>query len=154
MTARRIFKPKPGQIDYTRVRYAPVINCVVRYRGNILVVRRSRELRAYPGLWNGISGYLDDHKDLEEKVREELREEAGIRSADIRKISIGELFHQDAPELKKTWIVHPVLVELTTDRVRLNWEAEEYRFVAPLRAARLPTVPGFKKVIARALKAR
>lgn len=27
------FKPKPGQVDYTNTKRAPVINCVVKYMG-------------------------------------------------------------------------------------------------------------------------
>jgi hypothetical protein len=42
----------------------PVVNIVVSYDGKVLLVERSQELSNYPGLWNGISGYLDDHKDL------------------------------------------------------------------------------------------
>ena len=71
------FKPKPGQIDYTNARWAPVINCVVKYKDRILIVQRSSKLNFYPGYWNGISGFLDDKRSLEEKARDELKEEAG-----------------------------------------------------------------------------
>jgi len=51
------FKPKPGQIDYTNIRVAPVINCVVQYQDKILIVRRNLKMKFYPGYWNGISGF-------------------------------------------------------------------------------------------------
>lgn len=44
-----IFRPKPGQVDYTHVRWAPVINCVLKHGDKILVVRRSADLKFYPG---------------------------------------------------------------------------------------------------------
>jgi 8-oxo-dGTP pyrophosphatase MutT (NUDIX family) len=72
------WKPRHGQMDYSKARWAPVINCVLRYKGKILVVQRSESLNFYPGYWNGISGFLDDQKSLKEKVLEELREELGI----------------------------------------------------------------------------
>src|SRR3989344_5976849 len=105
----KIFKPKPGQIDYTHARWAPVINCVVEHSGKFLIVRRNSTMRLYPGYWNGIAGFLDDTKSFEEKVKEELREEAGIKAGDILSIKLGEIFDLDDAAYRKTWIVHPVL---------------------------------------------
>ena len=45
------FKPRPGQIDYTNIHWAPVINCVLKYQDKILVVKRSQELNFYPNYW-------------------------------------------------------------------------------------------------------
>lgn len=141
------FKPKPGQIDFTHARFAPVINCVLAYRGKILVVRRSRPLNLYPGYWNGISGFLDDARSLGEKVRDELREEVGIYSKDIISIRLGQIFLQEAPKYKKTWIVHPVLVRVRTTRVKLDWEASAYRWVSPREVQRMKLLPGFARVL-------
>ncbi len=141
------FKPKRGQVDYRNIRWAPVINCVVRYKGKILLVRRNGDMHFYPGYYNGISGFLDDHKSLEEKVAEELQEELGITKKEIRKIKTGGVFDQDEPKYKKTWIVHPVLVDITTDKIRLDWEAEKYRWVKPAEARKLKLLPGFGRVL-------
>ncbi|MBI2474375.1 MAG: NUDIX domain-containing protein, partial [Candidatus Taylorbacteria bacterium] len=80
------FKPRPGQVDFTYARYAPVINCVLKYGDKILLVERSPKMRLYPGLWNGIAGFLDDGKTLEEKVQEEIKEETGLSKEHIVKI--------------------------------------------------------------------
>lgn len=141
------FKPKPGQVDFTDVRYCPVINCVVKYGRKILVVQRSAGMRLYPGYWNGISGFLDDRRSFEEKVRDEIGEELGIRGQHMRSIKMGTVFHQDAPTYQKTWIVHPVLVEVDTDKVQLDWEAEQYRWILPKEAKKLKLLPGFDQVL-------
>ncbi len=141
------FKPRPGQVDYTKARWAPVINCVVKYKNKILIVRRSADLRLYPGYWNGISGFLDDERSLEEKVGVELREEAGIARRDIRSIRLGQIFHQDAPKYKKTWIVHPVLVSVRSEKIKLDWEAEDCKWIEPREAWRFKLLPGFGKVL-------
>ena len=141
------FKPKPGQVNYKNIRWAPVVNCVVRHRGKILLVKRNNDMHFYPGYYNGISGFLDDHKSLEEKVIEELREELGIAKKEIEKIKVGAPFDQDEPKYKKTWIVHPVLVDVTTDKVRLDWEAERYTWVKPREARKLKLLPGFENVL-------
>lgn len=141
------FKPKPGQVDYTHARWAPVINCVVKCRGKILVVERSTEINFYPGYWNGISGFLDDQRTLEQKVKDELREELGVPAKNVLKIRLGEIFHQDAPKYKKTWIVHPVLVEVRDDKVKLDWEARNFQWMSVKEAKTLRLLPGFDTVL-------
>lgn len=141
------FKTRPGQVDYTKIRWVPVINCVVRHKNNILLVLRSSVLRFYPGYWNGISGFLDDHKSLREKVRGELKEELCISASAIRSIRFGEVFDQDAPHYKKTWIVHPVLVEVATNKIKLDWEAKECVWVTIKEARRFKLLPGFDHVL-------
>lgn len=149
-----IFVPKPGQIDYTHARWAPVVNCVVKHGDKILIVQRSADLNFYPRYWNGISGFLDDQRSLDEKVRDELSEEAGIAPADIVNIRVGTIFDQEAPELGKTWIVHPVLVEVKSDKVRLDWEAQGYRWVTRGEAKQYNLLPGFDRVLEEIEKLR
>ena len=144
-----LFKPKAGQIDYTKARWAPVINCVLKYKNKILVVQRSKELNFYPGYWNGVSGFLDDQKSLIEKVTNELKEEVGISKNDIKKIRFGEIFNQEEPKYRKTWIVHPVLVEVETDKVTLDWEAKSYKWVTFQGVKKLKLLPGFNEVLKR-----
>lgn len=143
------FKPKPGQIDFTHARWAPVINCVVKFKDKILVVKRSGNLNLYPGYWNGISGFLDDRRGLEEKVKDELKEEAGIAEDNIISIRVGPIFDLEDPPYKKTWVVHPVLIKVKTDRINLNWEAQEYKWVSLEEIKDLKAVRGFEMVIAK-----
>lgn len=145
------FKLKPGQVDYTHARWAPVVNCVVKHGERILLVQRSKDLKFYPGYFNGISGFLDDARSLEEKVRDELSEEIGIGPENIISIRLGAIFDQEAPDIGKTWIVHPVLVEVKTDQVRLDWEAQGFRWVTPVEAKTLNLLSGFERVLDAAL---
>ncbi len=146
------FVLKPGQTDYTNIRWAPVINCVLKYKNKILVVQRSSELHYYPSYWNGISGFLDDARSIKEKVEEELREELGIPKNKIKKVILGEIFDNDAPKYKKTWITHPILVEVLTDKIKLDWEAQKYAWVSVKEAKKLKLLPGFGEVIEKLFK--
>jgi isopentenyldiphosphate isomerase len=146
------FKPKPGQIDYTDIRWTPVINCVLKYKNKLLVVQRSTELNFYPGYWSGISGFLDDKRNLRQKVSDEIKEELGMPKIKIEKIRLGEIFDQDEPKYKKTWIVHPVLVEVKTDKVKLDWEAKNYKWLTLEEIEKLKLLPGFDKVLKRISK--
>jgi ADP-ribose pyrophosphatase YjhB (NUDIX family) len=141
------FVPKPGQIDYTSIRYAPVLNTVVTYKGKILLVKRSPELRLYPNFWNGISGFLDDNQSIEDKVREELREELGLSAEYISRLDIARPLRQEAPEYAKTWFVVPVRATITTDQITLDWEAAGMQWFTPEEAKALELMPNFLDVL-------
>ncbi len=147
MLDKKIFKPKPGQTDYTNMRWAPVVSCIVKHNDKILIVKRSRDIKLYPGLWNGIGGFLDDKKSLEGKIKEELEEETGIKENEIISIKAGEIFDLDDPAIGKTWIIHPAFVEVSTDMIVLDWEAEEYRWIDPDELKDFKAVAGFTKIV-------
>lgn len=141
------FVPKEGQTDYTNIRRAPVVNCVVKHKDKILLVKRNSGMRLYPGEWSGIAGYLDDNKGIEGKVKEELKEEIGIEEDDIVSMKRGQPFDWDEPRYDKVWATSPVLVELTTDKIRLNWEAQDYKWVKPEEVREIKVIPSFNKVL-------
>lgn len=152
MKKEQKFIPKPGQVDFTNIHWAPVVNCVVCYKHKILIVQRSNGMRLYPEYWNGISGFLDDGKSLKEKVLQEIREELGLSKTHIRSIFLGAVFDQDEPKYKKTWIVHPVLVEIDTDSLTLDWEAKNHKWTTLKDALAHQLLPGFEKVLEILLK--
>ena len=147
MAKEPTFVPKAGQVDYTNIRYCPVVNCVAKFGDKILVVQRSPHMRLYPGYWNGISGFLDDQKSVEDKVREELQDELGLGAEAITAIERGNVLVQEAEDYHKTWIVFPVLAEVNTDRLRLDWEATSHRWLTLAEARQLDLLPGFDKVL-------
>ena len=144
---KKSFTLKLGQTDYSSIRWAPVINCVVQYKNKILLVQRSKELNFHPGYWSGISGFLDDNKSLNEKVAEELREELGIPRSKIKKIKLGQIFDQEESKYKRTWIVHPVLVIVSSDKIKLDWEARNYKWIECQETKKFNLLPGFNNVL-------
>lgn len=140
------FTPKPGQIDFTPARYAPVINCLVFYKGKILIVKRSKISEYYPNYWSGISGFLDDSKTIKEKTKEELFEELGIKPHQIKKIKTGPVFEYESRLYNKVWIAHPVLAEILTDKLTLDWEADDAKWIAPSEVKNYKLAPGFMTV--------
>ncbi len=138
---------KSGQrVDYTHIRYAPVVNCVVEHDSEILLLKRSKEVRFYPGLWNGVSGFLDDHKSVKEKAQEEVRQELGV-TIETDHVDTDHVFSVEAPEYEKTWILHPAHVLLRERALKLDREADECLWVPPRDALSYELVPGFDRVI-------
>ena len=147
MAKEKKFIAKLGQVDYTNVRYSPVINCVLRHNGKILLVKRSEGMRLYPGYWNGISGFLDDDRTIEDKVKDELQEELGLTNKDIVSVTRGVFFETEDESCNKVWIVHPVLVDVSTGAVTLDWEAEKYQWIELSKITTLKLLSGFEKVL-------
>lgn len=142
------FIPQPGQVDYTHIRYAPVVNTVVTDGKKLLLVRRSPDMRLYPGVWNGISGFLDDQQSIEEKVLEELKQELAMKPERIVNIQRGVPILQESPDYNKTWLIVPMLVTVTGRDYKLNWEAQEAEWFTVDAAKKLDLLPGFKHVLA------
>lgn len=147
-----LFVPQPGQVDYTSIRYAPVINTVITHEGKILLVQRNPQMRLYPGYWSGISGFLDDARSIEEKVIQEINEELGMPASDILEIRRGTVLLQEAPDYHKTWLVVPVLARVKTTDFRLDWEAKQAAWYEPTEIASLDLLPGYMTVLDQFLK--
>lgn len=146
------FVPKDGQVDYTNIRYAPVINVVVTHRGKVLLVQRSSDVRLYPDYWATINGFLDNGKSIEEKAKEELEEEVNIKKNDIISLKRGQPVVREAPEYNKTWLVMPVHAEISTDKFRLNEEAQTAGWFKPSEIKDLKLMPKNELVIKQFLK--
>jgi hypothetical protein len=71
----------------------------------------------------------------------------GIEQENIISIRLGAIFHEDAPKYNKTWIVHPVLVEVATDKIKLDWEAQNYQWVTLKEVKNFNLLPGFDRVL-------
>ena len=149
MTAEPVFVPRPGQVDYTHIRYAPVLNAVVVCLGKVLLLQRSSGMRSYPNHWCGVSGYLDDARSVEDKARQEMLEEVGIAGDRIVSMRRGTVLLQEAPDHGKSWLVVPVLVRVRDRRYRLDWESQAAGWFSMIEALRLPLLPGFDAVIAQ-----
>ena len=136
-----------GRIDYSKSRIAPVITVFVKYKEKILLIKRSGKVGTYKGKWHTVAGYLDEVKPVREKVLEELREEIGIVSG-IRSIRIEKSFEVKDRVIGKTWIVHPVLVELEGEpKIKLDWEHTEFRWIKPGNLKNFDTIPGIHKTL-------
>lgn len=147
--AEPTFIPKPGQVDYANIRYAPCVKVIPVYKGKVLLVRRTEDRRLYPGYWDVINGFLDDHSSIEKKATEELREEAGIRQDDIVSFKRGQASIIEDPEYNKTWLIVPILAEIKTATFTLDWEATEAAWFTPGDVAKKKLIPGTSEIIAQ-----
>lgn len=119
-----------------------VVTAFLQRENHILLARRSRDVRTYPGRWAGISGYLETDDPLRQAHRE-IRQETGLGEEDVEMTARGEPLSVDDPERDHTWSVHPFrfTVRPEAPAIELNREHREYRWVPPEAMHDLRTVP-------------
>jgi 8-oxo-dGTP diphosphatase len=128
-----------------------VVTAFLRHQGRLLLVRRSGEVGTYRGRWSAISGYLEQGP-LAQALTE-IREETGLDSEQVHLIAQGAPMEITDPELGVRWTVHPFLFDIDDpDRVRLDWENLEMRWVAPAELAHYQTVPGLAEAYRRCVQ--
>ncbi|KZN24930.1 initiation factor 2B [Haladaptatus sp. R4] len=115
-----------------------VVTCMLRNRGEVLLLRRSEEVGSYSGQWGGVAGHAEGNPDA--LAREEIEEETGLLD-DCTFVRAGDPFEVDDESLDKRWVVHPYLFDCTNRDVRIDWETTEAEWVQPTEILRRETVP-------------
>jgi len=125
-----------------------VVTCFLTHRGRILLLKRSDRVGSYRGRWAGVSGYLDTEPDAQALV--EITEETGLTAEDVELVRRGEPLRVTDPAQDTAWTVHPYLFRVRSpQRIRLDWEHREMRWVAPAEIADYATVPMLAETWAR-----
>lgn len=150
--AKKLPKFIDGRINYSNSDTAPVITVFIKYKDKILLLKRSDKVSVYQGKWNTVAGYLDEPKPIVEKIVEEIKEELGIQEDNILSHKLGEPYKFTDPTVNKTWIVHPVLVELRNNPIiKLDWEHTKYRWIKSEKLKKFDIVPMVDESLKRAM---
>ena len=133
------------------------MTCFLLRRGDggdtLLLLRRSDRVSTYQGLWASVSGYLESESPLEQAYRE-IEEEVGLHRGDLRLLAQGEPLIAIDETIDTRWTVHPFLFEvLRPERVRLDWEHVESRWVTVEEMGGLETVPRLEEALGRVYSA-
>lgn len=125
-----------------------VVTCFLESEGKILLLRRSQRVGTYRGRWAGVSGYVETTPD--EQALTEIREETSLGPEDVDLVSRGDVLQVEDGELGVRWVVHPYLFHVSfPERIAIDWEHVETRWVFPGEIAGYETVPGLKETLER-----
>jgi len=111
-----------------------------------LILRRSQRVGTYQGKWAAVSGYVEKTPDEQSLI--EIREETGLENADISLINKGNPLEVTDVNLQAKWIVHPYLFKVVNpEKIRIDWEHQEYKWVSPSEINNYETVPQLKEAL-------
>ena len=125
-----------------------VVTCFLESDGEILILRRSRQVGSYQGKWAGVSGFIETTAD--EQALVEIEEEAGLSQEDLKLIDKGEPLSIEDERIGIKWVVHPYLFHIENrDKIKIDWEHKETKWIKPEEIGNYQTVPKLKETLAR-----
>ena len=117
----------------------------------ILIVQRSSRVGSYHAHWAGISGFIEEGVTPEEQAYTEIREETGLQREQVRMLKRGAVVEYKDTAIGRHWYIHPFLFEvLAPDAIRLDWEANQMRWITPSELQNYETVPMLAEAFASA----
>ncbi len=133
-------------------RFHDVVTVFLTHRSKVLVVKRSSKVGTYKGHWAGISGYLES-EDPVSQAYTEMAEEVGLNREDVTLLRAGKPLEIVDESRDRAWRVHPFLFAVhQPDKMRLDWENTEMRWIRPEELVGLQTVPALKETLERVMK--
>jgi len=131
-----------GRINYSKADKAATTVVFLIHEDEILLLKRSEEVKHRQNKWGVVAGFLDELKPLIEKSFEEVEEETGVEKDMISSIEIGETYRFNQEET--TFISHPMMMDLETKpEIEISWEHTEYKWVKINEAKEY--LPGYAK---------
>ena len=125
-----------------------VVTCFLESENEILLLRRSEQVGSYQGRWAGVSGYIETTAD--EQALVEIEEETSLPTEDLELVRKGEPLPVEDEKLGVRWVVHPFLFRIKErDKIKIDWEHKETRWIAPKDIVNYQTVPMLKETLAR-----
>jgi len=123
-----------------------VVTCFLEHGRMVLILRRSQKVGTYKRSWAGVSGYLEG--EALDQAYTEIREETGLFKSTVKLIKQGKPLEVIDRDLNRKWIVHPFLFHVTDpDRLKIDWEHTECKWINPHDLSKFHTVPGLKKAL-------
>jgi 8-oxo-dGTP diphosphatase len=123
-----------------------VVTCFLEHEGRIMILRRSERVGTYRGKWAGVSGYIDEGRKALEQAWTEVREEAGLDTDDVELVQEGQTLEVVDAVLGRKWIVHPFRFRvLRPEKIRVDWEHTEGKWIVPEDIGRHDTVPKLRE---------
>jgi 8-oxo-dGTP diphosphatase len=123
-----------------------VVTCFLEHNGKIMILRRSERVGTYRGKWAGVSGYIEEGNTASQQAWTEIKEEVGLDVEDLELVQEGLALEVVDSEIGRKWNVHPFRFKvLKPDKIRIDWEHTEAKWIALEDIGRYQTVPNLRE---------
>jgi 8-oxo-dGTP diphosphatase len=120
-----------------------VVTCFLENKAKILFLCRSGQVGSYTQRWAGISGYIEPGHSPLEQALQEIGEETGLSKNEVKLLKEGLPLEVIDETLGKIWVVHPFRFQVDNpEKIQIDWEHSEYRWIEPEEIKNYNTVPG------------
>ncbi len=122
-----------------------VATSILLNRDRILILKRSTAVGSFQHYWSGVSGFVEQGEEPLETSQREVEEETGIPRASLKLLARAPPRLTEKPG--QVFEVYSFLYLCTTDQVRLDWENDEFAWVAPEALRDYRTVPWLPEMV-------
>lgn len=128
--------------------YREVASSVIMLNGRVLMLKRPKRCRSFPGKWSLVAGKIEEGETPSAAARREIMEETGleVKSPD----AVMRPFY--VREGKYLWKVFPFLFRVAYAEPVINEENETFEWKLPEEVSTLDTVTDSRKVIEYLMK--
>jgi 8-oxo-dGTP pyrophosphatase MutT (NUDIX family) len=118
----------------------------------ILILKRSKKVKTYKGLWGGVAGYIEKDEKPYETALKEIKEEVDLENKDVELLKqLDPISFTDYYEGKRyDWKIFPFLFKIKEKRkIKIDWEHSQYRWISPSQIKEFDTVPHLKEIVSK-----
>ena len=119
-----------------------VVGGFIMHKGKILLLKRSPS-HSHGNEWGVVSGFIEKGETSYQATLREIFEEVSIEPKELKLIKEASIIK--IQEEDTLWIVHPFLFETNSDKIKLEKEHEEYRWISPEEIYKFDFVIGLDK---------
>jgi 8-oxo-dGTP diphosphatase len=121
--------------------------------GKILLLKRSEEKDFSGGIWEYITGRLNQFEEPEDGLRREIREESGIEVEILKPISIYHIFRgEKSAENELVGIMY--WCRTASEEIKLSEEHTDFKWIFAKEALEMMEKPGMKRDIEAFIRER
>ncbi len=115
-----------------------VDNIIINDDGKILLIKRSKQEKNFPGMWGLVSGKMEWGETVEQALKREAMEEVGVEVEIVR--FTGRYYDKPGRHPSKTMICLPHICKIKSGEPVANQpeEVEEVRWFDPEEIKNLP----------------
>ena len=130
------------------MRKTRIVTSFLSFNSKILILRRSKKVKSMKGLWEGVSGIIENNEPPIERAKIEIFEELGIDQQYIKLIKSAKELTIESPQYRShKWVIFPFLFATEKSEIKLNWENSEFRWIHVNELKEFNTVPSLKKIL-------
>lgn len=120
--------------------YAVVVG-IIKFRGKILLLKRSSNREFFPCKWNFVSGFVRNRESAGDAVLREVKEETGMDGSIVKTSKVFEV-----EEGSRRWVVVAFLVSVKSDKVKIDGdEHSDHMWVKPEEIYDFDCVSGIRE---------
>jgi len=136
-----------GLVEIRNMEAQPVVTSFLRYRDKILILKRSDKVLTSKFKWAGISGYVEVGETPDQTAIKEIGEETGIENPVL--ITRGKPVYVRGKDV--IFEIHVFLFEVDTEKIVIDWEHTEYKWINPEEIGNYETVQKLPEALQRVL---